>query len=341
MVPLTSDQPNVAPNLDPDMVNAWGMALGGFFWIANNGTGVVSIVDAKGGPAFPNGPKVVIEKGITGAVLNPSSTAFMMMPTPGCLAAQFLYASETGKIWAFNAKANPTVQVVVDRSSAGSVYKGLAIIDLAAVTGGKRTGLRLLATDFFNGQVDVFDENFQLISQAPLPTNPNGPPVQNMFVNAAEKAGFAPFNVAVIDGTIYVTYAKQSDDKMDDVKGPGLGAIASFDLDGHFLKVVVDVGGTLDAPWGMAFSANSFCGTTANVLLVGNFGDGRINVIDPVGGRTLGQLADVHANPIVIDGLWSIAFGTKTLGDPNGLYFTAGPDEEAHGLFGRLDTVTK
>ena len=71
------------------------------------------------------------------------------------------------------------------------------------------------------------------------------------------------------------------------------------------------------------------------VILVGNFGDGTISVFSE-DASYLGKLQS-HNQPVKIDGLVGFsAPSSATTVDPKRLYFTAGPDEEADGLFGYL-----
>jgi uncharacterized protein (TIGR03118 family) len=203
----------------------------------------------------------------------------------------------------------------VDNSTTGAVYKGLA----AASGPG---GTRLYAANFNAGTIDVFDSNFnQLASGA--------------FTDGTIPLGFAPFNVVNIGGRIYVTYAKQDGDKHDDVPGAGNGYINVFDQDGNMIRRLVSAG-PLNSPWGITLAPPGF-GVFENQLLVGNFGDGKINVFDPTSGAYKGQLQDGTGTSIQIDGLWSLGFGGGgNGGDQGSLYFTAGIEKEKHGLFGQI-----
>ncbi|MGE5185252.1 MAG: TIGR03118 family protein, partial [Acidobacteriota bacterium] len=332
--------------------------------VDREGRAIVTTQDQTGAQV-----KVMLEVGITGAAKNTSSTAFVMHDSAGCAAAKLLFSSETGKIWAVNPDVNArTGMVVVDRSSVGASYKGLAIIDLSQIqpgqgsgsgsgSGTKLTGLRIIAPDFHNARIDVFDENFNLISQ----TNPSagsgsgsgsGSALQTMFVNPNLPAGYAPFNTVVLNGAVYVTYAKQDAAKADDVKGAGLGMVDEFDLQGNFMRTIVDVGGLLDAPWGVALAPANFCSSTANKLLIGNFGDGHIIAVEPDSGRVLGMLSDDKGNSLAIEGLWSLRFEDQAqTGQGSGsgsgastqarLYFSSGPGDEKHGLFGYLVSTSE
>ncbi len=209
---------------------------------------------------------------------------------------------------------NPASSVIaVDNSQNGAVYKGLAI-------GQNRNGTFLYAANFSKGTVDVFNANFQQVNSF---TDPNVP------------AGYAPFNVQVLDGKLFVTFALQDAAKHDDVAGPGNGFVDEFSLSGQLINRVAS-GGPLNSPWGLAIAPSSF-GAFANDLLVGNFGDGTINVYNPRTDRYLGKLDGSNGQPIQITDLWALEPGNNgPNSNPNDIYFTAGLQNEAHGLFGSL-----
>jgi uncharacterized protein (TIGR03118 family) len=196
-----------------------------------------------------------------------------------------------------------------------AIFKGLAIADTA-------NGPQIYATDFHHGTVDVWDQNF-----APV-TKPGA------FQDPAIPHGFAPFGIQSTSGGIVVTYAKQDADAEDDVAGPGNGFVDVFGTDGTLLRRFA-AHGPLNSPWGVAQAPQGF-GAASGALLIGNFGDGRINAYDPVSGRFLGALRSGHGRRIDIDGLWALEFGNGVIGTPQTLLFTAGPDDEAHGLFGTV-----
>ena len=336
--PLLSDQTGVAPHQDPALVNAWGLAADTQqFWIAPNVTGQVLAVAPDGTPSkfAPPGATTNIgpSPGITGIVVNTTS-AFVIgssgagggggggsgsgsggPPAP----AQLLVASEAGQIFAINPSVAPSPQLVVDRSSAGAVYKGLAIVTSTNGT------VRLLAADFHNARLDVFDASFNLVTTVVL-VDPNLRP------------GLAPFNVVAIGSNVYVTYAVQDATAHDDVPGVGNGRIDVFSADGQFIKVLLD-GDHLNAPWGVALAPSNF-GPASGDLIVGNFGDGTLLGIDPGTGNSA-QLLTPAGSPLIIDGLWGLQFGNgQAVGAANQLYFTAGPTNETHGLFGRIVATT-
>jgi uncharacterized protein (TIGR03118 family) len=318
---LISDQPGVAPHTDPALVNAWGLAMDSqSFWIANNGSGRVLVVAPDGSPSRVSPPAAALTAvpGIDGIVSNPT-TGFVIGPTTNRAPAQMLVASETGQIFAINPNVASTPQVVVDRSSSQAVYKGLAILTSS-------TGVtRLAATDFHNARIDVFDTSFQFVATV-------------VIIGPNLRAGLAPFNIAQIGNNIYVTYAVQDATREDDVPGVGNGRIDLFDRDGLFVRTLLDQG-QLNAPWGLALAPANF-GPASSQLIVGNFGDGTLLAIDPNTGVPAGQLLAVNGNPLVIDGLWGLAFGNNVVGVSNVLYFAAGPNGETHGLFGRVDVTT-
>ena len=208
----------------------------------------------------------------------------------------------------------------------GAIYKGLAIDSRTA-------GQHLYATDFHNGNVDVFDSSFHLVTLSGNFTDPNLP------------AGFAPFGIQNIGGTLYVTYALQDADAEDDVAGPGNGFVDAYDLNGNLIQRVASAG-ELNSPWGLAVAPENF-GRFSGDLLVGNFGNGRIHAFDPTRltsdgeFEAVGLLHSAAGKPIQIDGLWALQFGHgTTAASPNGLtttlFFTAGPSGEDHGLFGSI-----
>jgi len=326
---LTADQPGLgATNVAPNLINAWGIAaFQGMFWIADEGTGKVSIFDGAGKPSTkPASDSIDLGEGITGVATNDS----MAMQINGhdqttCGPANLIFASVHGQLIGVNTNLNPTGgSVLVDRSDVMASYTGVATVHGPRMAMGSATGdmvkgpVLALAADFHNARVDVFDESFKLLA-TPMFTVPDLPD------------GFAPFNVWAWSETVYVTYAKQDADKAEEVTGPGLGFVAAFDVSGKLLWTAK--GNELNAPWGMAVVGGAMMPISA--LVVGNFGDGHLTAIDPATGTILGQLMDAARAPIVIDGLWGIALGTGVQNArPDALYFAAGPDDEAHGMFG-------
>lgn len=317
---LVSDVSGLADNTDSNLVNPWGVSFNptGPFWVSNNGTGTSTLYNGAGTPqalvvTIP-APGGGISKP-TGQVFNGTSD-FTLTPTPDN-PARFLFATEDGTIAGWNPNVNPNTAILkVDNSGSDAIYKGLAL-------GNNGSGNLLYAANFHAGTIDVFDTLFQPITLAGAFTDPN------------PLAGYAPFNIQNINGSLYVAYAQQDADQEDEVAGPGLGYVDEFDTNGNFIRRVAS-GDPLDAPWGIVLAPADF-GAFSNALLVGNFGDGRISAFDPNSGAFLGQLLAPQGNPIAIEGLWALTFGNGgNGGDRNKLYFTAGPDGETHGLFGFL-----
>jgi len=235
--------------------------------------------------------------------------------------SRFLFATEQGVIAGWSPGVDLTHAIrVVNRYSAGANYKGLAL------SGDGLTQL-LYAADFAHARVDVFDSSFHRLM---LPAD--------RFMDAGIPKGYAPFGIQAIHGDIYVTYAKQSADKQDEVACAGCGYVSVFKPNGKFVKRFASRG-TLNAPWGLALAPTAF-GTFHNALLVGNFGDGRINAYGASSTTFLGQLQRLNGAPVHIDGLWGMQFGNGLSNQPaDTLFFAAGPEDEEHGLYGRLDFV--
>ena len=325
---LVSDGFVSADHNDINMVNAWGVSFNptGPVWVANNGTGTSTLYDGNGNPlslivqipspANPNGGGTP-----TGIVFN-GTTDFVVSKNSVSGASRFIFATEDGEIagWAPNVDPTHAVPVVDNSASTGAVYKGLAII-----AGGSDS--MLYAADFHNKRIDVFDKTF---AKKVLPVG--------AFVDPMLPGGYAPFGLQAINGEIYVSYAKrnQNPNINDEVQGQGFGYVDAFDPNGLFIKRVASAG-KLNAPWGIALAPAGF-GRFSGRLLVGNFGDGRINAFDLATGEFVGQLKAANGVPIQIDGLWGLAFGNGFAGQPvNTLFFAAGPGDEAHGLYGRID----
>jgi uncharacterized protein (TIGR03118 family) len=322
VAPLLSDQPGVAPNTDPNLVNAWGLAMDSqSFWIANNGTGVISVVNADGTPSkfSPASSALNVGPGITGIVSNGTS-AFPIGVANATAPAQMLVASETGQIFGINPNVAATPQLVVDRSSVGAIYKGLTIYTTSS------GAIRLAAADFHNARVDVFDENFNLLAGV-------------TFVDPLLNAGLAPFNLVTVGNTVFVMFAVQDSGATDDVPGVGNGRVDAFDVDGNFVQTIAS-GGLLNAPWGLVQANGTFASQLEGLLIAGNFGDGTLVAIDPRNGD-MARLLDAKGNTLVIPGLWGLMFGNgQNVGAVSSLYFTSGPGDEMHGLYGRVVLTT-
>ncbi len=325
---LVSDQANVADHVDANLVNPWGICTSAAspFWISDNATGLSTLYTSFGTPNATVKP-VVPATGAsaavgspTGCVSNANATAFFVPGVTG-KTATFLFATENGSLsgWSSTVNAGQAI-VMVDHSATGAVYKGLAI---ATPTGGTP---RIYAANFNAGTVEVYDQSWQSVS---LP---------GAFADPAVPTGFAPFNIQALNGKLYVTYAKQNSAKHDDVAGPGNGYVSVYDLNGALLSHLIS-GGNLNSPWGLAIAPTSF-GDFSGDLLVGNFGDGAVNVYSPSTGAFIATLQNASGGTIHIPGLWALQVGNGgNGGDTNAVYFTAGPSSETHGLFGSLQAA--
>lgn len=274
---LTSDLPGVAQNVDPALANPWGIAFSPTspIWIADNGTGLSTLYNGAGQPVPLGSPLQVTIPPAAGG-MPPSTPTGAVFTNTGFQGSHFIFATEDGTIDAWTSGTNAVREV--DNSAAGAIYKGLA-----------RVGTTLYAANFHSGQIDVFDTNFAPTSVSGGFTDPNLP------------AGFAPFGIQSIGSLLYVTYAKQDAGGEDDVAGPGNGFVDVFDANGVLQRRLIS-NGPLNSPWGVALAPAGF-GSFANDLLVGNFGDGKINVFDPSTGNFVAVLTDPNNDPIVIQGL--------------------------------------
>jgi uncharacterized protein (TIGR03118 family) len=334
---LVSDLPNLADHQDPNLVNPWGVAFGAAgspFWVGNNGSGTSTLYDGTGAAiplvvTIPQAGNAGTAGPVTGVIFNTFSSntkAFDVLPGKP---ANFIFCAEDGVISGWNGGASGTAaSILFDNSKSGAVYKGCAV-------GGTAAAPFIFAANFNAGTVDVYDGSLNL----------NPAPYTNMFANAAIPAGFAPFNVQNMSGTLFVTYAKQDAAKHDEVNGLGNGYVATFDLSGNLIANLISQG-PLNSPWGMVIAPANF-GPFAGALLVGNFGDGWINAFSATTGAVLGPLEDIAGNPISIPGMWSLNFGSGVLSeDPGTLYFTAGigggPNNdpvESHGLLASVQAA--
>jgi uncharacterized protein (TIGR03118 family) len=330
---LVSDIPGLAAHTDPNLKNPWGTSVGpgSPIWVSDNHAGVTTLYDGTGNAqprvvAIPAPPSA--GNGAVGAptgqafnTFDPSSSDFVISKNGVSGPAFFLFATEDGTIAGWNPNVDNTHAVIaVDRSTAtdsagdvGANYKGLALVTTP-------NGKFIYATSFRFGSVDVFDSNFNLVNSFTDPTIP---------------AGFAPFGIHNIGGKLYVTFAKQGPGKADDAARPGNGFVDVFAPNGDLLQRLVSQG-KLDSPWAVTLAPPTF-GAFGGDILVGNFGDGRINAYNPTSGEFQGELSSPGGGPITIDGLWGLRFAPATPGaGPNTLFFTAGLNDEADGLFGTI-----
>jgi uncharacterized protein (TIGR03118 family) len=354
---LTSDLPGVAPNTDPVLQNAWGVAFtpnASPFWIADNATGCSTLYDGTGLPQPQPTPllvKIPLPGGVipstacmhvnpppapapnptpaapTGLVWNQTSGATGFLVPGTNLSATFIWDTEDGILSAWTGGLTPPDQAVlaVDNSP-GAVYKGL-------VFGVNAKGVFLFATNFRAGTVDVFGPANSSSNGQYVPITTDGG-----FIDPDIPAGYAPFGIQNIDGSLFVTYAKQNAQKHDDVAGPGNGFVDVFDTDGHLLRRFASRG-PLNSPWGVARASYAF-GRFSGDILIGNFGNGRIHAFDS-NGNFLGGLRDANGKPIAIDGLWTVTLGGGKNSSTDMVYFTAGPNGETDGLFGTIAPASK
>jgi uncharacterized protein (TIGR03118 family) len=310
--------------VDTNLVNGWGITASATspWWVANNGTDTSTLYRGDGTivarvVSVPGGP--------TGTVFNGVGTNFVVSAGGVSGNAVFIFANEDGEIrgWNPNVPApNPNNLTEVGVTGVNDAsYKGLAIGSVGA-------NAYLYAADFHNAKVDVYNSGWVL------------QPWAGAFVDPGIPDGFAPFGIQNLNGMIFVTYAKQDADAGDEIAGEGLGYVSAFGTDGSFLGRVASRG-ALNAPWGLAWAPadpEKF-GKFNGDLLVGNFGDGRINAFAWTGSawEARGHLKTSNQHPLVIDGLWGIGFGNGSGSGPTTtLYFAAGPDDENHGVFGSV-----
>jgi uncharacterized protein (TIGR03118 family) len=323
---LVSDLPGLAQLTDPDLVNPWGLAAGPATpaWVADNGTDKATIY-----PGFVNGSPIQ-KAGLVVNIPGGAPTGQVFNPTPGFVVrsgaasgpALFLFDSEAGLVTGWNPGVPPpppSTQAQVGASVPDAIYKGLAIATTPA-------GTFLYGADFHHGRIDVFDSGFNRVH------------LSGSFRDRGLPRGFAPFNIQELGGLLYVAYAKQDAAAEDEVAGPGLGFVDVYSTSGHLLRRLLRRG-HLNAPWGLVLAPAGF-GRFSGDLLVGNFGDGRINAYDPTTGAFRGHLRHEDGSPIEIEGLWALRFGNGVTGNPTTLLFTAGIDDEAHGLFGAIEAAS-
>jgi uncharacterized protein (TIGR03118 family) len=318
---LVSDIAGVAERVDPNLVNPWGIvpSSNNTIWIANNGTGTSTLYNTDGVPVPVGNPLVVAiptaaanTEGAnpTGIVLN-SGSGFVVAQNGHSGPSVFIFVSEDGSISGWNPQVSRGAAILaVDHGAQEAIYKGAAL-------GTTASGPRLFVTNFHAAKVEMYDQNFMEIDTA------------NTFLDPNLPAGYAPFGIRNINGLIYVTYAKQDADAEDDVAGPGFGFVDIFSTTGQFMKRLISQD-RLNAPWGLVLASHHF-GKFRDALLVGNFGDGRINAYHPHSGAFLGTLSKIDGTPLAFDGLWGLHF----IGDE--LFFTAGIADEEHGLFGVIE----
>jgi uncharacterized protein (TIGR03118 family) len=307
---------NAALIADPTLTNAWGISFGPTspFWVSANGSGTSTIyqVDHLTDNPTKIGLTVSIpgNGSVTGQVYNGNATAFNN--------DLFLFVSEDGTISGWRGALGTTAEVLVLGDTA-NVYKGAT----EATIGGNSY---LYAANFRAGRIDI------------IKGTAGAPDLAGNFTDPGTPSGYAPFNIENLGNNLYVTYALQDANQLDDVAGPGHGFVSSFDTQGNFLGRIGSQG-TLNSPWGLAIAPASF-GPFAGDLLVGNFGDGKINAFNLATNSFVDQLQGVGGQPLSIDGLWALTVGNGgSAGNSQSIYFSAGPNGESNGLFGVIAPV--
>lgn len=301
---LVSDVPGLAAVTDANLKNPWGVSFSATspFWVSNQASNTSTLYSGTGAAqalvvSVPGGP--------TGQVFTGGST---FQESNGS-SPNFVFSTISGAIYAWNNGNGTTAQL--SGSTPGAVYTGLAI-------GSNASGNFLYAANVRNGSIDVYNSSFARTT------------LSGSFVNPSLPAGYTPYNIQNVNGLLYVEYENPS------APGVGSGVVAVFDTNGVFQKQLIGAGGKLDAPWGIVIAPAGF-GSFGNDLLVGNFGNGQINAFDPITGAFVGTVSDSAGNPIVNSGLWALATRTGAGFDANAVYFAAGINGEADGLFGRID----
>jgi uncharacterized protein (TIGR03118 family) len=303
-----------AVTVDPNLRNGWGIAFAssGPAWVSANGAGLSTIYNAAGG--ILRAPVTIPTMGAstggspTGQAFNATTGFKLSNGNP----ARFIFVGEDGVISGWNTGNAAEVA----KSNMGAVYKGVTLATDAGVP-------FLYAANFIGKKIEVYDTLWNKVNKP--------------FWDGDIPWNYGPFNVQAINVKIYVLYAKIGEG-IDEASGPGAGFIDIYNPDGSLVKRFASHG-ALNAPWGIAWTPASFLTaphSTSGVILVGNFGDGRINAYDE-NGHLLGPLFS-KGKPLVIDGLWAISFApaTATTVNPNWLFFAAGPKDEADGLFGYI-----
>jgi uncharacterized protein (TIGR03118 family) len=343
---LFADTDAGAAKVDPNLLNPWGLAFNptGPAWISDNHTGLATLYTTAGGGAIvplvvqiplPDGGGGAIFPALdsgttsapTGQIFNASAAVPDAGTTGDFLGDVFIISAEDGTIsgWAPTLPDKTKATLRVDMSSAGASFKGLQVIP--------STPPVLLAADFHNGKLDAFDTNYAPVA------------ITGKWTDATVPTGYAPYNIYATTTNVFIAYAKQDAEAGDDAPGAGFGQVSEFDLNGTLVKSLIaqTAGGPLNAPWGLTtVPAGGWGSLPAGALLVGNFGDGAIHAFDATSGKLLGSLAKSDGTPLLIDGLWALTWGPNTpqAADagtlPTQLFFTAGPNDEANGLYGYL-----
>ena len=330
---IVSDGSVPAQTTDPSFINPWGVSASPNWWISAQGSGLNFVLPVTGVTAFkvtvPLAAQPTVSGLPSGSVTTGGAVGFLL---PDGAAPNFFFSTLDGTISGWNSKlgtAGSVAQIVINNSSTGAAYTGLALLNTAG-------GSFLLAPNFSSGAVEVYNSTYQPTKLAGSFTDPNLP------------AGYFPFSIHVLGTQIFVAYAQHATatPPFRELVSPGIGVVDVFDTTGTLVNRVV-TGGNLNAPWGVAFAPANF-GIYSNDLLIGNFGDGKINVYDPKTFSYIGQLMDVNGNSLVYASLWDLLTGGTTVtgttavsgGSTSSVYLAAGLTGEKHGLFAAISNTT-
>ena len=323
--------------IDANLSNPWGLvtAPGLPFWIADNNSNVASLYSGSGqiqtnAVTGSTTTAITIPASTTGVAANPTGQVYngtggFLIPTSnGQETSLFIFSGEGGTIAAWAKDSGPTAVTAYDdgvsNGTEHAVYKGLA---LGSINGASF----LYATDLHNNKVDVFDTNFAKPAA-----------MQGKFIDPTMPAGFVPFGIAALKNQLYVTYAMRDTAMHDETTGAGLGYVDVFDFNGNFISRFASAG-PLNAPWGIALAPAGF-GSFDGDLLIGNFGDGTINIFAPNGTSLATDMGPLTLNgdaPFAVPGLWSLVFGDGDSDKPlTTLFYTAGFADQTDGVFGSI-----
>jgi uncharacterized protein (TIGR03118 family) len=339
---LVSDNTQVTPAevQDPNLVNPWGLSVSptGEWWLANEGTGTSTLYNTSTSPVtvdslvvnIPPSAMASLQGTPTGTVYNTSGTGFDVSENGKTGSSVFLFDTVDGTISGWSPSVSST-NTIIGVTNPGAIYTGLAIAT------DHHGDTLLYAADFAKGTIDVYNQNFQSVTN-----------LRGNFTDSELPPGFSPFNIQAIDNRLYVEYAPVAD-VLAGTAAPGEGAVDVFNADGQLQERLIRPGNTdINQPWAIAVAPSNF-GSFSNDLLVGNFGDGTISAFNPLSHRFVGKLKDASGQPIAITHLWGLAFGNGGQAGPaNTLYFTAGltshlahSDAPFHGLFGSLQVASE
>jgi uncharacterized protein (TIGR03118 family) len=306
---LVSNVPGLAAVTDPNLKNPWGMSFSGTspFWVSDAGANAATVYNGTGGTAHA---PVSVPGGPTGQVFNSAGASnFLVGGSP----SNFIFDTLGGSIYAWNNGAGGSAQL--EATVAGASFTGLALAN-------NGSGNFIYAANSAGaGGIVVFNSSFAQVNLSGSFVDPNLP------------AGYVPYNVQTINGKLYVEYENPSS-----ARTLGSGVVAVFDANGNFLQQLIGAGGVLESPWGVVIAPSGFAGFAGD-LLVGNFGNGEINAFDVATGAFLGTLSDGSGNPIVNSNLWALEARPSGAFNPNAIYFDAGIDRQADGLFGELTSM--